>query len=125
MLFEQQLIEDENPACRACADLAPPLLSQSHRYRGGDPPSSGKGRDLLKSLTAGCGRSALAALKSPPAAPNETLAERHQQIIARIDFVISSSGAKSGRARSKAVLEIPALTGRSLIAATQASRWRK
>ncbi|WII48418.1 exodeoxyribonuclease V subunit beta [Klebsiella pneumoniae] len=85
MLFEQQLIEDESrlryQACadfwrRHCYPLTRDIAAVIHDVWKGP-------RDLLKSL----GRwlqGEVPQLKSPPA-PNETLAERNQQIIARID----------------------------------------
>lgn len=85
MLFEQQLIEDESrlryQACadfwrRHCYPLTRDIAAVSHDVWKGP-------RDLLKSLDRWLQGEA-PQLKSPPA-PNETLAERHQQIIARID----------------------------------------
>ncbi|HCE0029249.1 TPA: exodeoxyribonuclease V subunit beta [Klebsiella pneumoniae] len=85
MLFEQQLIEDESRLCyQACADfwrrhcypLTRDIAAVIHDVWKGP-------RDLLKSLDRWLQGEA-PQLKSPPA-PNETLAERHQQIIARID----------------------------------------
>ncbi|HIH9790812.1 TPA: exodeoxyribonuclease V subunit beta [Klebsiella pneumoniae] len=85
MLFEQQLIEDEsrlrNQACadfwrRHCYPLTRDIAAVIHDVWKGP-------RDLLKSLDRWLQGEA-PQLKSPPA-PNETLAERHQQIIARID----------------------------------------
>lgn len=85
MLFEQQLIEDESrlryQACadfwrRHCYPLTRDIAAVIHDVWKGP-------RDLLKSLDRWLQGEA-PQLKSPPA-PNETLAERHQQIIARID----------------------------------------
>ncbi|HHC1447035.1 exodeoxyribonuclease V subunit beta [Klebsiella pneumoniae] len=85
MLFEQQLIEDESrlryQACadfwrRHCYRLTRDIAAVIHDVWKGP-------RDLLKSLDRWLQGEA-PQLKSPPA-PNETLAERHQQIIARID----------------------------------------
>ncbi|HDY8516662.1 TPA: exodeoxyribonuclease V subunit beta [Klebsiella pneumoniae] len=85
MLFEQQLIEDESrlryQACadfwrRHCYPLTRDIAAVIHDVWKGP-------RDLLKSLDCWLQGEA-PQLKSPPA-PNETLAERHQQIIARID----------------------------------------
>ncbi|EIV6996423.1 TPA: exodeoxyribonuclease V subunit beta [Klebsiella pneumoniae] len=85
MLFEQQLIEDESrlryQACadfwrRHCYPLTRDIVAVIHDVWKGP-------RDLLKSLDRWLQGEA-PQLKSPPA-PNETLAERHQQIIARID----------------------------------------
>ncbi|HHS9840153.1 TPA: exodeoxyribonuclease V subunit beta [Klebsiella pneumoniae] len=85
MLFEQQLIEDESrlryQACadfwrRYCYPLTRDIAAVIHDVWKGP-------RDLLKSLDRWLQGEA-PQLKSPPA-PNETLAERHQQIIARID----------------------------------------
>ncbi|HBY0605440.1 TPA: exodeoxyribonuclease V subunit beta [Klebsiella pneumoniae subsp. pneumoniae] len=85
MLFEQQLIEDESrlryQACadfwrRHCYPLTRDIAAVIHDVWKGP-------RDLLKSLDRWL-RGEAPQLKSPPA-PNETLAERHQQIIARID----------------------------------------
>ncbi|HDZ0577503.1 TPA: exodeoxyribonuclease V subunit beta [Klebsiella pneumoniae] len=85
MLFEQQLIEDESrlryQACadfwrRHCYSLTRDIAAVIHDVWKGP-------RDLLKSLDRWLQGEA-PQLKSPPA-PNETLAERHQQIIARID----------------------------------------
>ncbi|MGE5868617.1 exodeoxyribonuclease V subunit beta [Klebsiella pneumoniae] len=85
MLFEQQLIEDESrlryQACadfwrRHCYPLTRDIAEVIHDVWKGP-------RDLLKSLDRWLQGEA-PQLKSPPA-PNETLAERHQQIIARID----------------------------------------
>ena len=85
MLFEQQLIEDESrlryQACadfwrRHCYPLTRDIAAVIHVVWKGP-------RDLLKSLDRWLQGEA-PQLKSPPA-PNETLAERHQQIIARID----------------------------------------
>ncbi|MGF9584235.1 exodeoxyribonuclease V subunit beta [Klebsiella pneumoniae] len=85
MLFEQQLIEDESrlryQACadfwrRHCYPLTRDIAALIHDVWKGP-------RDLLKSLDRWLQGEA-PQLKSPPA-PNETLAERHQQIIARID----------------------------------------
>lgn len=85
MLFEQQLIEDESRLrYQACADfwrrhyypLTRDIAAVIHDVWKGP-------RDLLKSLDRWLQGEA-PQLKSPPA-PNETLAERHQQIIARID----------------------------------------
>lgn len=85
MLFEQQLIEDESrlryQACadfwrRHCYPLTRDIAAMIHDVWKGP-------RDLLKSLDRWLQGEA-PQLKSPPA-PNETLAERHQQIIARID----------------------------------------
>ncbi|WP_180395939.1 exodeoxyribonuclease V subunit beta [Klebsiella pneumoniae] len=85
MLFEQQLIEDESrlryQACadfwrRRCYPLTRDIAAVIHDVWKGP-------RDLLKSLDRWLQGEA-PQLKSPPA-PNETLAERHQQIIARID----------------------------------------
>ncbi|HBY4198381.1 TPA: exodeoxyribonuclease V subunit beta [Klebsiella pneumoniae] len=85
MLFEQQLIEDESrlryQACadfwrRHCYPLTRDIAAVIHDVWKGP-------RDLLKSLD-GWLQGEAPQLKSPPA-PNETLAERHQQIIARID----------------------------------------
>ncbi|HHL3718850.1 TPA: exodeoxyribonuclease V subunit beta [Klebsiella pneumoniae] len=85
MLFEQQLIEDESrlryQACadfwrRHCYPLTRDIAAVLHDVWKGP-------RDLLKSLDRWLQGEA-PQLKSPPA-PNETLAERHQQIIARID----------------------------------------
>ena len=85
MLFEQQLIEDESrlryQACadfwrRHCYPLTREIAAVIHDVWKGP-------RDLLKSLDRWLQGEA-PQLKSPPA-PNETLAERHQQIIARID----------------------------------------
>lgn len=85
MLFEQQLIEDESrlryQACadfwrRHCYPLTRDIAAVIHDVWKGP-------RDLLKSLGRWLQGEA-PQLKSPPA-PNETLAERHQQIIARID----------------------------------------
>lgn len=85
MLFEQQLIEDESrlryQACadfwrRHCYPLTRDIAAVIHGVWKGP-------RDLLKSLDRWLQGEA-PQLKSPPA-PNETLAERHQQIIARID----------------------------------------
>ncbi|STU14981.1 exonuclease V subunit beta [Klebsiella pneumoniae] len=85
MLFEQQLIEDESrlryQACadfwrRHCYPLTHDIAAVIHDVWKGP-------RDLLKSLDRWLQGEA-PQLKSPPA-PNETLAERHQQIIARID----------------------------------------
>ncbi|MGV5029196.1 exodeoxyribonuclease V subunit beta [Klebsiella pneumoniae subsp. ozaenae] len=85
MLFEQQLIEDESRlSYQACADfwrrhcypLTRDIAAVIHDVWKGP-------RDLLKSLDRWLQGEA-PQLKSPPA-PNETLAERHQQIIARID----------------------------------------
>ncbi|HEE1008172.1 TPA: exodeoxyribonuclease V subunit beta [Klebsiella pneumoniae] len=85
MLFEQQLIEDESSlryqACadfwrRHCYPLTRDIAAVIHDVWKGP-------RDLLKSLDRWLQGEA-PQLKSPPA-PNETLAERHQQIIARID----------------------------------------
>ncbi|HDQ3491772.1 TPA: exodeoxyribonuclease V subunit beta [Klebsiella pneumoniae] len=85
MLFEQQLIEDESrlryQACadfwrRHCYPLTRDIAAVIHDVWKGP-------RDLLRSLDRWLQGEA-PQLKSPPA-PNETLAERHQQIIARID----------------------------------------
>ncbi|HCA8919594.1 MULTISPECIES: exodeoxyribonuclease V subunit beta [Klebsiella] len=85
MLFEQQLIEDESrlryQACadfwrRHCYPLTRDIAAVIHDVWKGP-------RDLLKSLDRWLQGEA-PQLKSPPA-PDETLAERHQQIIARID----------------------------------------
>ncbi|MEA4635644.1 exodeoxyribonuclease V subunit beta [Klebsiella pneumoniae] len=85
MLFEQQLIEDESrlryQACadfwrRHCYPLTRDIAAVIHDVWKGP-------RDLRKSLDRWLQGEA-PQLKSPPA-PNETLAERHQQIIARID----------------------------------------
>ena len=85
MLFEQQLIEDESrlryQACadfwrRHCYPLTRDIAAVIHDVWKGP-------HDLLKSLDRWLQGEA-PQLKSPPA-PNETLAERHQQIIARID----------------------------------------
>ncbi|PLO35389.1 exodeoxyribonuclease V subunit beta [Klebsiella pneumoniae] len=85
MLFEQQLIEDESrlryQACadfwrRHCYPLTRDIAAVIHDVWKGP-------RDLLKSLDRWLQGEA-PQLKSPPA-PNETLAEHHQQIIARID----------------------------------------
>ncbi|WP_187986971.1 exodeoxyribonuclease V subunit beta [Klebsiella pneumoniae] len=85
MLFEQQLIEDESrlryQACadfwrRHCYPLTRDIAAVIHDVWKGP-------RDLLKSLDRWLQGEA-PQLKSPPA-PNETLTERHQQIIARID----------------------------------------
>ncbi|WP_108477853.1 exodeoxyribonuclease V subunit beta [Klebsiella pneumoniae] len=85
MLFEQQLIEDESrlryQVCadfwrRHCYPLTRDIAAVIHDVWKGP-------RDLLKSLDRWLQGEA-PQLKSPPA-PNETLAERHQQIIARID----------------------------------------
>ncbi|HIF0151764.1 TPA: exodeoxyribonuclease V subunit beta [Klebsiella pneumoniae] len=85
MLFEQQLIEDESrlryQACadfwrRHCYPLTRDIAAVIHDVWKGP-------RDLLKSLDRWLQGEA-PQLKSP-LAPNETLAERHQQIIARID----------------------------------------
>ncbi|HBR6690175.1 TPA: exodeoxyribonuclease V subunit beta [Klebsiella pneumoniae] len=85
MLFEQQLIEDESrlryQACadfwrRHCYPLTRDIAAVIHDVWKGP-------RDLLKSLDRWLQGEA-PQLKSPPA-PNETLAERHQQIIAGID----------------------------------------
>lgn len=85
MLFEQHLIEDESrlryQACadfwrRHCYPLTRDIAAVIHDVWKGP-------RDLLKSLDRWLQGEA-PQLKSPPA-PNETLAERHQQIIARID----------------------------------------
>ena len=85
MLFEQQLIEDESrlryQACadfwrRHCYPLTRDIAAVIHDVWKGP-------RDLLKSLDRWLQGEA-PQLKSPPA-PNETLAERHQQIIGRID----------------------------------------
>ena len=85
MLFEQQLIEDESrlryQACadfwrRHCYPLTRDIAAVIHDVWKGP-------RDLLKSLDRWLQGEA-PQLKSPPA-PNETLAERLQQIIARID----------------------------------------
>ncbi len=85
MLFEQQLIEDESrlryQACadfwrRHCYPLTRDIAAVIHDVWKGP-------RDLLKSLDRWLQGEA-PQLKSPPA-PNETLPERHQQIIARID----------------------------------------
>ncbi len=85
MLFEQQLIEDESrlryQACadfwrRHCYPLTRDIAAVIHDVWKGP-------RDLLKSLDRWLQGEA-PQLKLPPA-PNETLAERHQQIIARID----------------------------------------
>ncbi|CAM3526437.1 RecBCD enzyme subunit RecB [Klebsiella quasivariicola] len=85
MLFEQQLIEDESrlryQACadfwrRHCYPLTRDIAAVIHDVWKGP-------RDLLKSLDRWLQGEA-PQLKSPPAA-NETLAERHQQIISRID----------------------------------------
>ncbi|HBY0100824.1 TPA: exodeoxyribonuclease V subunit beta [Klebsiella pneumoniae] len=85
MLFEQQLIEDESrlryQACadfwrRHCYPLTRDIAAVIHDVWKGP-------RGLLKSLDRWLQGEA-PQLKSPPA-PNETLAERHQQIIARID----------------------------------------
>ncbi|HBZ2591600.1 TPA: exodeoxyribonuclease V subunit beta [Klebsiella pneumoniae] len=85
MLFEQQLIEDESrlryQACadfwrRHCYPLTRDIAAVIHDVWKGP-------RDLLKSLDRWLQGEA-PQLKSPPA-PNEMLAERHQQIIARID----------------------------------------
>ena len=85
MLFEQELIEDESrlryQACadfwrRHCYPLTRDIAAVIHDVWKGP-------RDLLKSLDRWLQGEA-PQLKSPPA-PNETLAERHQQIIARID----------------------------------------
>ncbi|EMM5091420.1 exodeoxyribonuclease V subunit beta [Klebsiella pneumoniae] len=85
MLFEQQLIEDESrlryQACadfwrRHCYPLTRDIAAVIHDVWKGP-------RDLLKFLDRWLQGEA-PQLKSPPA-PNETLAERHQQIIARID----------------------------------------
>ncbi|HBQ2119227.1 TPA: exodeoxyribonuclease V subunit beta [Klebsiella pneumoniae] len=85
MLFEQQLSEDESrlryQACadfwrRHCYPLTRDIAAVIHDVWKGP-------RDLLKSLDRWLQGEA-PQLKSPPA-PNETLAERHQQIIARID----------------------------------------
>ncbi|MHA8922599.1 exodeoxyribonuclease V subunit beta [Klebsiella pneumoniae] len=85
MLFEQQLIEDESrlryQACadfwrRHCYPLTRDIAAVIHDVWKWP-------RDLLKSLDRWLQGEA-PQLKSPPA-PNETLAERHQQIIARID----------------------------------------
>lgn len=85
MLFEQQLIEDESrlryQACadfwrRHCYPLTRDIAAVIHDVWKGP-------RDLLKSLDRWL-QGETPQLKSPPA-PNETLAERHQQIIARID----------------------------------------
>ncbi len=85
MLFEQQLIEDESrlryQACadfwrRHCYPLTRDIAAVIHDVWKGP-------RDLLKSLDRWL-QGEVPQLKSPPA-PNETLAERHQQIIARID----------------------------------------
>ncbi|ENM1951800.1 exodeoxyribonuclease V subunit beta [Klebsiella pneumoniae subsp. ozaenae] len=85
MLFEQQLIEDESrlryQACadfwrRHCYPLTRDIAAVIHDVWKGP-------RDLLKSLDRWLQGEA-PQLKSPRA-PNETLAERHQQIIARID----------------------------------------
>ena len=85
MLFEQQLIEDESrlryQACadfwrRHCYPLTRDIAAVIHDVWKGP-------RDLLKSLDRWLQGEA-PQLKSPPAA-DETLAERHQQIIDRID----------------------------------------
>ncbi|PJR51258.1 exodeoxyribonuclease V subunit beta [Klebsiella sp. H-Nf2] len=85
MLFEQQLIEDESrlryQACadfwrRHCYPLTRDIAAVIHDVWKGP-------RDLLKSLDRWLQGEA-PQLKSPPA-PDETLAERHQQIIGRID----------------------------------------
>jgi exodeoxyribonuclease V beta subunit len=85
MLFEQQLIEDESrlryQACadfwrRHCYPLTRDIAAVIHDVWKGP-------RDLLKSLDRWLQGEA-PQLKSPPAA-DETLAERHQQIIGRID----------------------------------------
>ncbi|MCS5981483.1 hypothetical protein LNO78_21180 [Klebsiella pneumoniae subsp. pneumoniae] len=57
-------------------------------------------RDLLKSLDRWLQGEA-PQLKSPPA-PNETLAERHQQIIARIDSAQAAVARAGGRDRRRA-----------------------
>ncbi|WP_434105131.1 exodeoxyribonuclease V subunit beta [Klebsiella quasipneumoniae] len=85
MLFEQQLIEDESrlryQACadfwrRHCYPLTRDIAAVIHDVWKGP-------RDLLKSLDRWLQGEA-PQFKSPPAA-DETLAERHQQIIGRID----------------------------------------
>lgn len=85
MLFEQQLIEDESrlryQACadfwrRHCYPLPRDIAAVIHEAWKGP-------RDLLKSLDRWLQGEA-PQLKSPPA-PEETLAERHQQIITRIN----------------------------------------
>lgn len=85
MLFEQQLIEDESRLrYQACADFWRRHCYPLTRDIAAVIYDVWKGpRDLLKSLDRWLQGEA-PQLKSPPA-PNETLAERHQQIIARID----------------------------------------
>ena len=85
MLFEQQLIEDESRLrYQACADFWRRHCYPLPREIAAVIHEAWKGpRDLLKSLDRWLQGEA-PQLKSPPAA-EETLAERHQQIIARIN----------------------------------------
>lgn len=85
MLFEQQLIEDESRLrYQACADFWRRHCYPLPREIAAVIHEAWKGpRDLLKSLDRWLQGEA-PQLKSPPAA-EETLAERHQHIIARIN----------------------------------------
>lgn len=87
MLFEQQLIEDESRLrYQACADFWRRHCYPLPREIAAVIHEAWKGpRDLLKSLDRWLQGEA-PQLKSPPA-PEETLAERHQQIIERINAV--------------------------------------
>ncbi|OMP94870.1 exodeoxyribonuclease V subunit beta [Raoultella terrigena] len=87
MLFEQQLIEDESRLrYQACADFWRRHCYPLPREIAAVIHEAWKGpRDLLKSLDRWLQGEA-PQLKSPPA-QEETLAERHQQIIERIDAV--------------------------------------
>ena len=87
MLFEQQLIEDESRLrYQACADFWRRHCYPLPREIAAVIHEAWKGpRDLLKSLDRWLQGEA-PQLKSPPG-QEETLAERHQQIIERIDAV--------------------------------------
>ena len=120
MLFEQQLIEDESrlryQACadfwrRHCYPLTRDIAAVIHDVWKGP-------RDLLKSLDRWLQGEA-PQLKSPPA-PNETLAERHQQIIARIDSLKQQWREQAGE--TEGVLETSGLDRRKFSRGNQ-GKW--
>jgi exodeoxyribonuclease V beta subunit len=123
MLFEQQLIEDESrlryQACadfwrRHCYPLPRDIAAVIHEAWKGP-------RDLLKSIDRWLQGEA-PQLKSPPPA-DETLAERHQQIIERINALKQQWLAQVGEV--EAVLENSGLDRRKFNRGNQGNGWRK